>query len=182
MSISTDCAAEDLENALRWCDWWYTEDGYMTANWGKEGLTFNYDENGDPVYTDIVLNNPDMNRDTSIVMYTMSEMGDHFQSDGRRIYQYYADGILDLKMLWSEGDDNAYVIPADISKTADETALLSGITNEIYAYTTEMTLRFITGSDDIDSMWDTYVSTLESLGINEAGAVYEAAYARYIER
>ena len=182
ISISTDCAQEDLENALRWCDWWYTEDGYVAANWGQEGLTFNYDENGEPVYTDIVLNNPDMNRDTSIIMYTMSEMGDHFQSDGRRIYQYYADGILDIKMLWSEGDDNAYVIPGDISKTADETATLYGIASEIYSYTIEMTLRFITGADDIEASWDNYVSTLESLGIQDAAEVYETAYARYLER
>ena len=182
LSISTDCSAENLENALRWCDWWYTDDGYMAANWGQEGLTFDYDEKGDPVYTDIVINNPDMDRDTSIVMYTMSEMGDHFVSDPRRIYQYYADGVLDIKMLWTEGDDNAYVIPTDVSKTTEESEELSRIMNEVYSYTNEMTLRFITGSDDIESGWNQYVETLNSLGIEEAAQIYSDCYVRYLER
>lgn len=182
LSISTDCSAENLENALRWCDWWYTEDGYIAANWGQEGLTFNYDENGDPVYTDIVLNNPDMDKDTSIVMYTMSEMGDHFTSDPRRIYQYYADGVLDIKMLWTEGDDNAYVIPSDISITSEESEILSTVMNEVYSYTNEMTLRFITGADDIEGSWDEYVETLDSLGIDDAAEIYSDCYTRYLER
>lgn len=182
LSISTDCSSENLENALRWCDWWYTEAGYTAANWGREGLTFNYDESGDPVYTDIVLNNPNMDKDTSIVMYTMSEMGDHFVSDPRRIYQYYADGILDIKLLWTEGDDNAYVIPTDISKTTEEAEKLSRVMNEVYSYTNEMALRFITGADDIQTSWDQYVATLESLGIDDAAEIYADCYARYLKR
>jgi hypothetical protein len=82
----------------------------------------------------VVLNNPEMDRDTSIVLYTMSEMGDHFLSDPRRIYQYYADGILDVKLLWSEGDDSAYVIPTDISKTTEQTERLSELSSTFYSY------------------------------------------------
>ena len=56
-SISTQC--EDLETAGRWIDYWYTEEGSMTANYGQEGLTYVYNDEGKPVWTDLIKNNPD---------------------------------------------------------------------------------------------------------------------------
>jgi hypothetical protein len=45
-----------------------------------------------------------------------------------------------------------------------------------------MTLRFITGSASIDDEWDSYVATLEAMGIEEAAEIYAACYELYLER
>ncbi len=54
-AISADC--ENWEVALRWLDYLYTEEGALLANYGVEGDTFEFDENGDPVFTDKIVNN-----------------------------------------------------------------------------------------------------------------------------
>lgn len=182
LSLSTSIPDDLIETAVRWGDWWYTDTGYITSNWGIEGETFNYNTDGEPVYTDLVMNNQDMSLDAAIIMYTMSEMGDHFKSDGRRIYQYYTEEAMSYKKLWSEGDDNAYVIPTDISMTVEETENLSNYTSEINTYVSEMTLKFITGNASIKDEWDSYMEFLENSSLDEACAVYEIAYARYLER
>lgn len=57
MSITTGC--ENPEMAAKFMNWFYTYDGYMVTNYGEEGVCFEYDENGDPVYTDFIVHNPD---------------------------------------------------------------------------------------------------------------------------
>ena len=48
LCITTDC--RNVELAMRWCDWWYTEDGYYTTNYGIEGESFVFDDQGNPQY------------------------------------------------------------------------------------------------------------------------------------
>lgn len=45
-AVSTDC--ENPEIAVRWLDYWYSDEGVLLANYGIEGYSFEYDENGDP--------------------------------------------------------------------------------------------------------------------------------------
>ena len=43
-TVTTDC--HDVETCLRWIDYWYSEEGTFLANYGLEGVSFAYDENG----------------------------------------------------------------------------------------------------------------------------------------
>ena len=43
-----------------------------------------------------------------------------------------------------------------------------------------MTLKFIVGSADIDAQWDSFVSYLKQLGVEEVTQVKQDAYDRYI--
>ncbi len=47
-----------VEEAIKMYDYIYSEDGILLSNWGIEGETFAYDENGDPYYLDLIANNP----------------------------------------------------------------------------------------------------------------------------
>ena len=39
-----------------------------------------------------------------------------------------------------------------------------------------------TGAQDIESQWDTFVSTIESMGIDECISIKQDAYDRYLRR
>lgn len=101
---------------------------------------------------------------------------------GNAIYEFLRDSMGNYHKLIDQIKHHAYVIPTDVSKTTEESEELSRIMNEVYSYTNEMTLRFITGSDDIESGWNQYVETLNSLGIEEAAQIYSDCYVRYLER
>ncbi|MBQ3106402.1 MAG: hypothetical protein IJC51_02865 [Eggerthellaceae bacterium] len=45
-----------------------------------------------------------------------------------------------------------------------------------------MCLKFITGVEDIDAMWDTYVKTLEDFGLQTMLDVQQAALERYYQK
>ena len=54
-SISESC--DDIELAMKWCDIWYNPELTQFINYGYEGETFEYDENGKPVLGGIITNN-----------------------------------------------------------------------------------------------------------------------------
>ena len=56
-SISTDC--ENVEVAVAYINYAFTQECFMAANWGTEGETYTM-ENGKPVFTDMMLNNPNL--------------------------------------------------------------------------------------------------------------------------
>ena len=53
---------------------------------------------------------------------------------------------------------------------------------EHFPNVSEMTLRFINGTDDIDAGWDEYVAQVEGMGIQKVIDCYQAAYERYEAR
>ena len=55
-AITTKC--EDVEAAIRYLDFWYSEEGQLMKNFGTEGVSYNM-VNGYPTYTDLILKNPD---------------------------------------------------------------------------------------------------------------------------
>ena len=72
--------------------------------------------------------------------------------------------------------------PVDEMKyTADELTVLNNYNTEIKTYVTEMRGKFIAGIADIDSEWDTYVSTVEGMHLSEVLAAYKTAYDRWLK-
>lgn len=64
--------------------------------------------------------------------------------------------------------------------TEDEQYVLDNKLGEIQTYYKQMEAEFITGAADIDAQWDTYVSTIEKMGLDEVMKVYQAAYDRWL--
>lgn len=62
--------------------------------------------------------------------------------------------------------------------TDEESDVYNGNVADIETYAQESILSFITGAMDINTEWDTYVSTLESMGVQENMEIYQAALDR----
>lgn len=72
------------------------------------------------------------------------------------------------------------VFPENFLKfTSDEQYVITNKYTDIQSYYTEMTSKFITGVEDIDTKWDEYCETFEVMGIDEVLAAYQAAYDRW---
>lgn len=76
--------------------------------------------------------------------------------------------------------DNSEVFPASFLKfTEEEQAVITSKYADVEAYVKEMKNKFITGVEDIDTMWDAYVKGLDERGLQDVIAVYQASYDRW---
>lgn len=87
VSVSSQC--QDVEAAMRFLDYGYSEEGHILYNFGIEGESFEYVD-GSPVYTDRMFNSPEgYNLSTALAFYVRATGSGPFQQDPGYILQYY---------------------------------------------------------------------------------------------
>ena len=67
---------------------------------------------------------------------------------------------------------------AKLVLTEEETDQLADIKTSIDSYQLECLTGFVSGTMDLDGMWDTYVSTLEAMGLQTYVDIAQTAYTR----
>jgi putative aldouronate transport system substrate-binding protein len=178
--ISTNC--KDVELAMAWCNYWYTEEGTLLANYGIEGETWNYNENGEPQFTDMVVNNPDLAFDIAISVYCEFNGGGYYVLNAKTDSNYN-EVQLTARENWTENTDTAYNYPAYASLNAEESVVYSDCIEDVTTYVEELVLKFITGGTELTpESFAEYQETMKSLGIEDCIEVYQSAYDRYLER
>ena len=179
-AISADC--ENWEVALRYLDYLYTEEGALLANYGVEGDTFEFDENGDPVYTDKIVNNENgWTMTQTMASYLCPSAGIANWSDWTRELAGVPEKDQACYDVWSEADDT-WRLPSSVSLTQEESTERAALYADISTIVKEQTAQFISGALDIESNWDAYIASLESSGIERAIEITQAAYDRYVGR
>lgn len=174
--ISTGC--EHPELAARWADFIYSEEGQILSNYGVEGETFDFDENGQPVLGDLILHNPDMPTMLALTKYTtFSLIG---VEDPYRMYAEFTPEQWEAGEIWSMADD-AYSIPTGARMTTEESTIFSSVYDDISTYVSQITLQIIMGEEDI-SIWDEYVANIASMDIATCILQQQQALDRYLEK
>lgn len=179
-AISAD--SENWEVALRWLDYLYTEEGALLANYGVEGDTFEFDENGEPVFTDKILNNENgWTMTQTVASYLCPSAGIANWSDWTRELAGVPEKDQACYDVWSEFSDD-WRLPSSVTLTQDESTERAALYADISTIVKEQTAQFISGALDIEENWDAYISALEASGIERAIEITQAAYDRYLAR
>lgn len=174
-SITTAC--DELELCARWLDYCYTEDGYLLTNYGIEGEGLAYD-NGEPVYSDLVLNHSDYPVVVASSIYSL--YSGPMCCDGARYLAGYSDMERELLEAWSQTDSD-YVYPYRAFLTTEESEEFHQHYADIRSHVIESTLQFITGSKPL-SQWEEYVAQLQDMGIEQLITIKQTALDRYLAR
>ena len=175
VSITSSC--ENVELAAKWLDYCYSDEATLLANFGVEGEALEYGEDGQPHLTDLVLHNDEMITVAALCTYT--KYGGAMICFGNRDWDSLSQAAMDAMEVW-EGGGTDYNYPPKASITQEESLTIAQYMPEIKTYCEEMTLKFIVGSADIDAQWDSFVSYLKQLGVEEVTQVKQDAYDRYI--
>lgn len=176
-SITTGC--DDPVLAARWLDYNYTYDGTLLCGYGIEGEGLTFDESGAPMYSDLVLNNPDMITVACSLVY--SKYNGAGVIDAYRFSPGYTQKQNDAIDLWLTNLDTAHEFPAAVQFTTPESETYSTIVSDIETYARQCALQFITGELSPENDWDSYISQLESLRLDELETLCQTAYARYLD-
>lgn len=179
-AVTTSC--DDVENALKWLNWWYTEDGQLAGNFGREGETYNF-EDDTPVFSDLILHNPDgYNIFMSKIMYLGSSAPSPEHTamrDQRNTLENEAQ--MSVKDIWyPENRGTGYTCYGDL--TAAESEVYAAKAGDIATYLEEYMAKVIEGTEDINATYEAMVQRCFDLGLQEVLDIKQAAYDRYIER
>jgi putative aldouronate transport system substrate-binding protein len=180
VTITSDC--KNVEAAIKWLDFWYSEQGMLLANWGIEGDTYEIDADGKPYLTDVVLKNEEGLTAMQKLGYyslTTSNLGLY---DLNIVYQTNSEGsAFDAQYVWEEGCDCSWYYPANATMTEEETRNFSAKYTDIKTIVDEMTVKFITGTVPL-SEYDSFVESIQNYGIAECISYKQAALDRYNAR
>ncbi len=176
VAISTQC--ENPELALSWLNLGSIEEYSYLCYWGEEGNEYEIGEDGEPHFTDKVLNNPDINPGDYLTKYFWRAPGMYRWS---RELEYAGPlAISAIEDVWLQHSDGAYFMP-NITLTDAEGQEFSTKMADILTYVAENTTKFIRGERSLDE-WDAFVETVKGMGIDDAIALEQAALDRFNER
>lgn len=178
--ITTAC--EDVEAAARYLDWLFSEEGILISNFGIEGETYTMVD-GVPTYTDEIINNPD-GKSIAEALQTYVRSMSMFPGVQTLEYlqgYYQLENAKAAPTTWGAYGSTEYEVTG-LSYTTEESEALSTIAANIGTEMSESRIKFVIGTLDIDTEWDAYVERLNSLGLEEAVEISQAAYERYLER
>lgn len=173
-SISTACECPEL--VMQWCNYLYTDDGALLANYGLEGQSFEFNEDGAPALTDLVLNNPDMNTTVALFMYCIDR--GPFYRDEVREQSGYSENQKAASSIWQSNMTTGRAI-GTTTLNAEESDRANLYYADIKDNVVENVLKFIIGSKPLDE-FDAFVDEINRMNIDEVISCWQAAYDRYL--
>jgi putative aldouronate transport system substrate-binding protein len=175
-------ANQHVEESIQWLDYHYSEEGSLLMNVGVEGESWEYVD-GVPTYTELVTNNSDGLAPT-IAMSYYAMGGDQHEVMLCELYQFRQMSLSTPQQaaaneLWSSASFD--LIMPSVTPSEAETAILTNIITDIKTYNEEMITKFIMGIEPL-SNYGAFTENLNSMGLQDALTVYQAACKRYYAR
>ena len=164
--------------ALKLLDYVYSEEGMILMNFGVEGQHFNIVD-GDYKYSDLIMNNPDgLSPQDALRSFGIQSMLTLLQ-DARYERAFVSDEVNRIRDIYEQEGHIGDAFPT-LAFTGEEQGIINEKYTEIETYMNEMVDKFIMGTESLDQ-FDAYVAKMESMGLQDVIAVYQAAYDRYMK-
>ncbi len=177
-AISTQC--EDVELAVEYINFWFTDEGAELGNYGLEGEAFNWVD-GERVWTDLLINNPDgLAFKALATIYLLDDQP--FHMDIARSNSIYSPEELECSDIWLSNRLGDWEYPTSVSLTSEEGSVYSTYMNDIITYAEETIPQFILGQLDVEADFQAFVDQLYEMGLQECIDVRQSAYDRYMTR
>ena len=177
-TVTTDC--HDVETCLRWIDYWYSEEGTFLANYGLEGVSFEYDEQGNPHLNEAILQSP-IGLPSSLTCSIYITNGGPYVNDTFRLQYYFGENQKAAMEIWDRSDDAicSEGYPSDAGLTTEEAEEYAAIMSDIETYMEEIITSVLVGNEPVSKL-DEVAGNLTAMKIEDAIALKQAAYDRYL--
>ena len=182
-AISTAC--QDPEGIMMMVNYLFSEAGQLMYNYGDEGHSFEYDENGKPQYTELITNNPDgISYKDACYIYASAVASGHLPSimDVRAGYYYFGDEEWNVFDTFRTCDaDGTYNLPTGVALNEEENQEYATLSSDITTYASTEIMKFILGQEELTpDTFETFRNTIISMGGNRMEELYQQAYERYL--
>lgn len=182
--ISGDCPEEMIPTVMRLLDYAYTDEGFLYWNYGKQGVSWDYNADGEVEYLPLVSEDPDGLND-AISKYGGSTWSGCCVQATRMLYLKNTPISIEANNTWFYQMDAKVAgkdrLPIGITMTAEESDEVANYEAAISTYVQEMYAKFVTGSAT-EADWAAHLESLESMGLSKSLEIRQAAYDRYLAR
>ncbi len=178
--VSKDCEYPEAVAAV--IDYMYSDEGSELMTWGVEGETFQKDANGVRTLTEYGAEKVDYYDGNMPRVSLYAPASTAFPRFGMN--DFYAttrsENYLASCKVWGDVKLDC-LYPTGITLSPEEQEKATGTTSDLRDYIGDMQWKFITGQEPL-SNFDTYMDTLDRMGIKDMVQVYQDAYDAYQKR
>ena len=178
-SISATC--ENIELAVTYIDWCYSDFGADWMNWGPEGYGWDYDENGNRQWNEMVTSF-EMGVGWATMFYFFNPMDAGINMQTRNYAYPGGERLLGFFDVWNrclDYYDGAYNYPASIKLTDEESAEINTLRGDLDTFFAENYVGFFDGSKSF-AEWDSFQEQLDGMGMARIIEIYQEKYDAYI--
>ena len=171
--ITTGC--EEFELAMQFCNYLYTDEFIIPANYGVEGDTYTMVD-GEPQFTEWTYSTEGRTFSSIMMDYQLFT-----QVDANVVTPGQSEAALSCNPVWSSNLDGDNDYPAAAAMTIDESDQYNQRAGDIVTICQEYTTKFITGEFPLDEI-DEFQQKLIDTGIEDCIDAKQSAYDRYMAR
>ncbi len=184
---AVNASAKNKAEIIKFIDWMYSKEGSDISNYGVEGVSFEYDANGEPQFIkDYVMQFKDASPSDYYAVY--ADMG--ITKLDWSLWACNTKTWFEIQKLdgnWDEvadeyweiiAADEAYVQPAiNPALTQEETERVQDILTDLNTMLEQEYNKYIMGQEDVAN-WDNIIKKCEDMGVRELEQIYNDAEAR----
>lgn len=182
--ITKSADEETMKLALQLLNYAYTEEGFLYWNFGKEGVSWERNADGEPQLTALVTEDKDTD---PLVKYGGATWGSSCIQATRLLYMKNSEVAINANDTWfypNEAVTTHWKWPVGATFTVAEADELKMVGTSLGTFVPESFGRFVTGASDIDddAVWAEYLKTLDSFELGRVLELRQACYDRYLAR
>lgn len=176
--ITTDCTEEELITAIKLLNYGYSDEGMITYNFGEQGVTWEYDANGEIQLTELVTGDPS-GKTSALVRYSPLNDGIAPAVKMNRFAELRYDATtLEAFENWGLNSQILdYKVPA-LRYTTEEKATRADLVTRLETFLEPYATKCIFGEIDLEANWEAFQKELYSLGLEEVMQITQDAYDR----
>ena len=175
-SISSQC--DDVETAVRFCDYFWSDEGQKLTAYGTQGISSTINDQGEVELTGLVMNNPDGLPGKDARKLFAIAVGFPYRNLDYDLGM--SEEVIAMKEKTTDHHMKEYLMPT-VLHTEKEADFMASHYSTIDTCCQEMIIKFVIGTESFDN-YDKFIATLESYGVKQVMNYKQAAYERYLAR
>lgn len=169
-ALSSTC--KNPEAAIRWVDYFFSDEGSIFFSYGIEGETYSYDADGSAKFNDEILNDEQGFMTALGKINLIPGGGFPYMSTNK------TDGVVASALTKQVANQLAKYLPKKVyaKPTVSESDMerVNAIVQDLENYRDEAVTKFILGEWGFDK-WEEYCKTLNQIGLPELEEIYQRA-------
>ena len=183
-SISTQCSDEALEEIIQLVEYIFSDEGTLLFNYGVEGEGFQFDADGNPQWTDLILNYAG-GTTTAGMIYATATPAEYLPGiyDFHKFDYGYTDAMYEIEDIIANSSTGEYDYPigADYRISSEDLLTASAMLSDLSTYVSTTILSWIHGQSELnDETWQAYVDTCYSMNLQDIIDIYQGGYDEFM--
>lgn len=169
---------ENPVEAIKYLDFWFSEEGGRLAEFGIEGEHYDMVD-GLPVLKDSLIKGNDPAISQLRAIGAQQLLPCYYSREAAK--QWTNEIALEGTKMYEESGCIKPTLPS-LNFNVEESETIDAMLGSIVTYMSEMEQKWILGDGDVDAEFDTYMSKMKAMGMDECIAAYQSAYDRYMSK